>query len=446
MYDGKWIEDKLNELADATRIDGEIWRAAYTREDRIAKEMLRGWMTEAGLTVREDAVGNLIGRLEGESPGTFLTASHLDTVKNGGKYDGAAGIITAVATLGGLARSQPKPALSVETAVLMEEEVSRYHSSYIGSRAMMGRFRQKDLDEKDTDGVTLSEALSASGHNPGHVAEAHRKDIRAYMELHIEQGPMLERNGASIGIVENIVGLAAMTVRLKSEQGHAGTTLMIARKDPVVQAARMICDMTAFAEQTSKTATLTVGRINASPGMSNVVAGEAEFSIDARDGERDHFLSLVEFVERSIQEAPKKGFAVEVVRECMELPVKLDERMVRTLDGIVRDLGIPFMRMNSGAGHDAQIFAEHLPVCMIFVPSRNGVSHSPSEYTSPDDLDKGRMVMERALQTFAWQRPICGKSGIAVSGCIRKDIINICPVCRSKISRCGRTALYLWTV
>lgn len=406
MYDGKWIEDKLNELADATRIDGEIWRAAYTREDRTAKEMLRRWMTEAGLTVREDAVGNLIGRLEGESPETFLIASHLDTVKNGGKYDGAAGVITAIAALGNLVRSQPGPAISVEAAALMEEEGSRYRSSYIGSRAMMGRFGQKDLEEKDVDGVPLSEALGAAGHNPERFAEARRKDILAYMELHIEQGPMLEKSGASIGIVENIVGLAAMTVRLKSEQGHAGTTLMSARKDPVVQAARMICDTTAFAERTSKTAMLTVGRIASYPGMSNVVAGEAEFSIDARDGERDKFLSLVEFVERSIQQAPRSGFAVEVERECMELPVKLDGRMIRTLDEIVRDLGIPYMRMNSGAGHDAQIFAEHLPVCMIFVPSRNGISHSPLEYTSPDDLDRGRMVMERALLAFAWRQTI----------------------------------------
>ena len=204
---GLKIEEMLCQLADATRIDGEIWRAAYTPEDRIAKNILREWIEEQGLEYREDAIGNVYGRLPGTEPGTVLTGSHLDTVKNGGKYDGALGVVTGVAALGYLKQSGYVPKHSLEVVGLMEEEGSRFASGCQGSRAICGTLKEEDLEEVGRDGVTLREALVSAGYQPEALKSAKRDDIRAIVELHIEQGPVLESEQKQIGIVDSIVGI-----------------------------------------------------------------------------------------------------------------------------------------------------------------------------------------------------------------------------------------------
>ena len=204
---GVRIEEMLCQLADATRIDGEIWRAAYTLEDKIAKNILREWIEDLGLEYREDAIGNVYGRLPGTEPGTILTGSHLDTVKNGGKYDGALGVVTGVAALGYLKQSGFVPKHSLEVGGLMEEEGSRFPSGCQGSRAICGTLKEEDLEELSRDGVTLREALVSAGYQTEALKNVKRDDIRAIVELHIEQGPVLESEQKQIGIVDSIVGI-----------------------------------------------------------------------------------------------------------------------------------------------------------------------------------------------------------------------------------------------
>jgi len=401
-HNGKWIEARLNELAEKTTTAEGIWRAVYTKEDRVAKGLVGAWMEEAGLSVREDAVGNLFGRLPGETGDTVLVGSHLDTVRNGGKYDGAAGIITAIAAVSNLKKLiGERPRKTVEVVALMEEEGSRYGSSYLGSKAIMGKLEEKDLEEKDANGVSIADAMRQAGYTPEKFKAAERKDISAYVELHIEQGPVLDEAKISIGIVESIVGILSYAITVKGKQNHAGTTPMALRLDPVVKTAEFISAATMHAKTVSETATLTVGDIKAYPGMSNVVAGEVRFLLDMRDGNKDRLLKLDDYVNKLFENMKKDGFDVTAEKQCREMPVKLDEEIAAITEKAAGCRGAKAIRMNSGAGHDAQIFAEKLPVGMVFIPSVGGISHSPLEYTSPEALGEGLGVLEEIIKKLA---------------------------------------------
>ena len=236
---GARIEEMLCQLADATCIDGEIWRAAYTLEDKIAKNILREWIEDLGLEYREDAIGNVYGRLPGTEPGTVLTGSHLDTVKNGGKYDGALGVVTGVAALGYLKQSGFVPKHSLEVVGLMEEEGSRFPSGCQGSRAICGTLKEEDLEEVGRDGVTLREALLSAGYQPEALKSVKRDDIRAIVELHIEQGPVLESEQKQIGIVDSIVGIVNYELTIQGSQNHAELYLTI-REGKFHQVKRMM--------------------------------------------------------------------------------------------------------------------------------------------------------------------------------------------------------------
>lgn len=254
---GLKIEEMLCQLADATRIDGEIWRAAYTPEDKNAKNILREWIEDLGLEYREDAIGNVYGRFPGTEPGTVLTGSHLDTVKNGGKYDGALGVVTGVAALGYLKESGFVPKHSLEVVGLMEEEGSRFATGCQGSRAICGTLKEEDLEEVGRDGVTLREALVSAGYQPEALKSVKRDDIRAIVELHIEQGPVLESEQKQIGIVDSIVGIVNYELTIQGSQNHAGTTSMPLRHDPVVAAAEFITESTRQMMEQAPSATLT---------------------------------------------------------------------------------------------------------------------------------------------------------------------------------------------
>jgi hydantoinase/carbamoylase family amidase len=401
LYTGQWIEDCLNELAGKTTGAHGIWRAAYTKEDRIAKNLVGAWMESAGLVVREDAMGNLYGRLEGKIRETVLAGSHLDTVKNGGKYDGAAGILTAVAALARLKAEGRKPRKSLEVVALLEEEGSRYGSSYLGSKAIAGKLEKKDLEEKDADGISVANAMKQAGYPPEKWEEARRDDISAYIELHIEQGPVLDKNRIELGIVENIVGIFSYAVTVKGMQNHAGTTPMRMRLDPVAKTAEWIRDITEYVGFVSRDATLTVGAIEAFPGVSNVIAGEVRFSLDFRADKEEDLLKIERYMDRNIRLLELAGFDVSVEEQCREMPVRLDEGLVALAEEAARKKRVRAIRMNSGAGHDAQILADKVPACMIFIPSRDGISHSPLEFTSLEELETGRIVLEELLRELA---------------------------------------------
>ncbi len=395
---GGVIERRLNELAEATTSERGIWRAIYLDSDRVGKKLVRRWMEEAGLETYEDGLGNLFGRLEGQVKETVLVGSHIDTVKDGGRYDGAAGVVTAISAVGELIKQGWSPYYTLEVAALEEEEGSRYPLAYIGSRSILGVMEAEELDYADEAGIPLSKAMREAGYDPQGLIGVRHPHLKEYVELHVEQGPYLDQKGIPIGIVENIVGLSVFEITVTGHQNHAGTTPMNMRKDPVAAAAGMIVSMTEEIRKISDSAVLTVGEFSVKPGVSNVIADQARFTVDMRDGELRYLRQGKEMLERHVEELRDRGFGVSVLYPCDEPPAALDPAMIADLEQAAAELEIPYVRMNSGAGHDAQVFAQELPACMIFVPSVDGISHSPKEYTRPQDLSQGCRVLAQLLR------------------------------------------------
>ena len=405
---GRVIEERLAKLAAATTGEHGIWRPVYSEADRTGRAMVKEWMEKAGLQVKEDAVGNLFGRIPGrlgDGGGTVLAASHIDTVKDGGKYDGAAGVVTALSVAEALLKEGWQPDRPVEVGAFVEEEGSRYSLSYLGSRAVMGEIGPQELACEDGEGISLADAMTRAGYHPERAGEARRTDVKEYIELHVEQGPWLERQGITIGAVENIVGLAFFEVTIKGEQNHAGTTPMKLRKDPAAAMAAIMDRLTTGIPEISQTAVITVGSIKLHPGISNVIPREASFSIDLRDGAKDlhdkEKAFVMETIEKVVQE---RGLEVEINRPCDEPPAALNQEMISDLVDAVEEAGLSCVRMNSGAGHDAQVFSATVPACMIFIPSQKGISHSPLEYTKPEDLGAGALALAGLLQRRAAKR------------------------------------------
>ena len=398
---GLKIEQMLCQLADATRIDGEIWRAAYTPEDKTAKKIMREWIEGLGLEYREDAVGNVYGRLPGKQPGTVLTGSHLDTVKDGGKYDGALGVVAGVAALGYLKQSGFVPNYSVEVVGLMEEEGSRFASSCQGSCAICGTLREEDMQEVGHDGVTLREALLAAGYQPEALSSARRDDIRAVVELHIEQGPVLEAEKKQIGIVDGIVGIANYELSIQGSQNHAGTTSMALRHDPVVAAAEFITESTRQIMKQSASATLTYGKVQAFPGMQNVIADRAEMLIDMRDGSEEALAQDEQLLKRILKTIENKGFQTQLKQTQWSKSVKMDQNLIALIETLCKEKNLAYRHMNSGAGHDSMVFGKVFPTAMIFVPSIGGISHNPAEATAVEDLQTGFDLLYSVLKELS---------------------------------------------
>ncbi len=400
---GVRIEEMLCQLADTTRIDGEIWRAAYTPEDKIAKNILREWIENLGLEYREDAIGNVYGRLPGTEPGTVLTGSHLDTVKNGGKYDGALGVVTGVAALGYLKQSGFVPKHSLEVVGLMEEEGSRFATGCQGSRAICGTLKEEDLEEVGRDGITLREALLSAGYQPEALKSVKRDDIRAIVELHIEQGPVLESEQKQIGIVDSIVGIVGYELTIQGSQNHAGTTSMPLRHDPVVAAAEFITESTRQMMEEAPSATLTYGAIQVFPGMQNVIADRVNLRIDMRDGTEEELLHDEAILKHALESIESKGFKIRLGQNYWSKSAKMDPNVIQVIEQHCEEKHLAYKHMNSGAGHDSMVFGKHFPTAMIFVPSIAGISHNPAEATAVSDIQTGFELLCDVLKELSAQ-------------------------------------------
>lgn len=401
---GEDIEERLHRLGEISHTEGVpgVWRAIHMPADLSAKSLLSEWLSEAGLSVRQDAFGNLYGRLNGETSETILVGSHVDTVKNGGLYDGACGVITAISAVKALREAGWKPYYSVEVVGIEEEEGSRFDLSYPGSNAIIGGLTQEDLEVKDENGISLRQAMEACGYDPALIPTADRRgQVKEYIELHVEQGEVLDRENISIGIVENITGMVMFSVSVRGEQNHAGATPMYLRKDPMIKAAQLMLQLTERIQEISPSGVITFGEVAVSPGVANVIPGQVDFSIDLRDGNLDALLAEEAAVKEIIRAAEEDGFTIDLQMYSHEDPVPLDPEMTASLQEAAEEAKITHKRMNSGAGHDAMIIGRVIPTAMIFIPSADGISHSPDEYTRPCDLSNGceilgRMIVKRA--------------------------------------------------
>lgn len=402
------LHDAIADLARITVGPGrgvtrEVFTPGYTEACERVSEMMR----TAGMTVRTDAFGNLFGRLEGTDPGApvVLTGSHIDTTLDAGAYDGVVGVLGAVAAVGDISASGQRPTRSIEVVAFAGEE-PRFGFGCIGSRAMMGQLQRDDLDRMtDRDGVTLAQALRASGLDPDALESARWDpgDIHAFVELHIEQGAVLESEGVPLGVVRQIAAPHDLRVQINGKATHAGATPMRLRRDALAGAAEVISLLERLAlDSPSDTIVATVGKASVLPGAINIVPGTVVLEVDVRDSVLPAREALIaQFLEELDAIAAGRSLSVDVSTITIDTPADCAAEIVAQVTAACAALGVPSRPMISGAYHDAMIIGRHAPMGMIFVPSRDGLSHHPDEYTSPEHIDIGVDVLRETLLGLA---------------------------------------------
>jgi hydantoinase/carbamoylase family amidase len=386
---------------------GGITREIYTPTYGRALDLVIAWMREAGLETRLDAVGNLYGSWAGSDSGAprVLTGSHVDTTLNAGAYDGVLGVLGAIEAVESLRASGFAPVRTVEVIAWAGEE-PRFGTGCVGSRCAAGELARADLDRlADRDGVTMAAALRGAGFDPDALGDAvvDPASVHALVELHIEQAIVLETHGEPIGIVEAIAAPHDFRLVFDGAATHAGATPMALRRDALVGAAEAIVAIERIARASSSGTTVgTVGVVRALPGAINVVPGTVSLDVDVRDSDepaREAVVAAIADAARAIGAARKLEVSVEEI--VTDAPVACSPAVIDASVAATEALGLPYRRMTSGAYHDAMIMGRRVPVGMIFVPSRGGVSHHPDEYTAPEQLDRGVAVLAGTLERLA---------------------------------------------
>lgn len=403
QYDSNtnWLTKAIEEAAKTgIKEDGEYWRATYTAEDRKAVELLKGYMEDAGMETYFDAAGNLFGRLEGKKPEIILSGSHRDTVRSGGKYDGMLGILTAIKAAAALQEELGQPEKTLEVVAICEEEGSRFPTSYLGSHHICGELAEASLNDLDKDGVSLGQAMRAAGYLQEPLSKG-KAGLEHFVELHIEQGGVLEHEQKQIGIVSSIVGLFSGEICFYGHQNHAGTTPMALRKDPVPVAAAYITKLFDWTKPHMDDMVCTVGRMETTPGSVNVIPDTVTVSFDIRSGNAS-LLQEAQDVVQQLKSELEGNINIELQSVYCEQPVLLDAEGIADLEQLAVQEGLSYMVMPSGAGHDSQVIGRNYRTNMIFVPSVNGISHNPKEFTKTEDLESGLKLLKTYLKQLAW--------------------------------------------
>lgn len=375
-------------------------RPSYTPEYRRGVEYVKQRMQEFGLQTREDNAGNLYGLLEGTDPAAprIISGSHLDSVKCSGAYDGIAGVLCALEAARMIRESGRPLTHSLEVMGTIGEEGTRFGQALIGSQLVEGSWGEAQLDEFRglEDDLTLRQSMQAYGLPGSTEGVCRRSDpVKAFVELHAEQGPVLENAGISIGVVENIVAISWLHITVHGVASHPGTIPMSVRSDACVGASKLICAVTDYArERYDGEATVTTGKLEVFPGNTNCIASRCDFTIDIRTCNGDYRDDLVRYInEKKDEVARDYRVTIEVQEEMRKAPTALDPQVQQCIEDACKKLGYSWQRMNSGAGHDAMIFARIWPAGMVFVPSHNGLTHHPDELVPPEELAKGADVL-----------------------------------------------------
>jgi hydantoinase/carbamoylase family amidase len=403
---GRTVLGRALELGRHSDSPDHYTRTAFTPAHAAASGRIAAWMREAGMEVRVDAIGNVIGRYAAGAGGRdkdILFGSHFDSVRNGGKYDGVLGILVPIACVAQLHRHGERLAHAIEVIAFSDEEGARFQTSFLSSRALIGRFDASVLGRRDADGVTLADAMRAAGLDPARIGEARIDPARvaAYVEIHIEQGPVLLHEGLALGIVTTIAGGTRHLVRVHGEAGHAGTVPMPMRHDALAAAAEMVLEVE---RRCSAAGALvgTVGILKVKDGTGNVIPGEVEFTVDIRSSEDP----VREAAEREVFAAfeaiaQRRGVTVEKTKTHGVHAVPCSPWLQDRLAASVERLGVKPRRLPSGAGHDAMILAEVCDVGMLFVRcGAGGVSHNPAETVSAADCGLAVEAMLDFLRRF----------------------------------------------
>lgn len=393
--------DKLSEISETKDC---LTRRYLTPEHRQANDLVAAWMSDAGMTVREDFVGNIIGRYEGAQCGlpAVIIGSHLDTVVDAGRYDGMLGVATGIECIRSLNERNIRLSCALEVIGFADEEGARFQSTYLGSKAVAGTFEASLLGRKDKDGISMSNAMKAFGLNPDRYKEAARipDDVLAYLEVHIEQGPILEEEGLAAGIVTSIAGATRIRVTVEGNAGHAGTVPMDLRKDALVAAGECIITVEELACSNSPVVA-TVGEINVRPGAPNVIPGLVHFSVDLRAAEDVKRKELQKEIKRNFDRIAKTrgvGISSEIVHEAESVDCSPD--IISRIENSMVAEGHKAFTLFSGAGHDAAAMASLTDVGMIFVRCKGGISHNPAESITAEDAITGAKILLNVLENF----------------------------------------------
>jgi allantoate deiminase len=402
---GKEIVGRISELAAISETPEHLARIFLTPEHRAASDLILGWMREAGLRAHLDAIGNVCGRYEGERPGLpcLMLGSHYDTVRDAGKWDGPLGLITAICCVADLHKRGRRLPFAIEVIGFADEEGVRFASTLLGSRAVAGTFVESALAVKDAAGISMRDALTQFGLDPDHIGGAARAraELLAYLELHIEQGPVLEAQNLSVGVVTAIAGATRLAASLTGMAGHAGTVPMALRRDALGGAAECIVAIEEFCKTDEGGLVGTVGYIHAAPGATNVIPGQVSFTIDIRAATDAHRKLAVADIVRQIEAIAKRrnlSLQVDVTHENRTVPCAPWLRA--QVAAAIAAEGFRVFELPSGAGHDGMAMIDIADVGMIFVRCRGGISHHPDEHVELADADAGARVLLRLIENF----------------------------------------------
>ncbi|MCL5959951.1 MAG: Zn-dependent hydrolase [Chloroflexi bacterium] len=388
---GRRLNESLRLLAEkGATSGGGVSRLALSDEDRAGRDLLRQWMGEAGLRVRIDDFGNMTGHRPGSEAGpAVLLGSHCDSVRGGGRYDGAVGVMGALEVIRTLNDNGVKTRRPLELVNWTNEEGARFEPAMLCSGAAIGRFTQEYVyDRADREGLRFGDELRRIGYlgreedRPGPAS--------AYLELHIEQGPALEEAGVPVGVVEGIVGITWQEVTLEGQTNHAGSTPMRLRHDALAVAARIITGVDRLTRELDSLAVGTVGRVSVEPNIINVIPGKVVFSVDFRHPQTAALETLAQELEKLVNEASAATRVTPTVnRFWTSEPTPFAPEVINAVQSSIEELGLPYRQLWSGAGHDAKYMADVYPTSMIFVRSKGGLSHCEQEYSAPEDIEAG---------------------------------------------------------
>ena len=398
LINGKRLRETLEKFAEFGKTENNgVSRLSLTEEDRMARDYLRESCEKLGLSVTYDDLGNMYATLAGTEGGPpILIGSHLDSVKKGGRFDGVLGVAAGLEVVRTIVENDVKPRFPITIVNFTNEEGARFEPSMMASGILSGKFDKEVMfQKKDVDGITFGEALKKIGYD-GDESER-LKEGKAFLELHIEQGPILERESISIGIVGCVVGMVCYEWTIKGEADHAGTTPMTMRKDALFTANDII---TAIREQLGEfddELVYTMGRMNVHPNIHTVIPDSVIFSLEARHKDPAVMAKVEEVIKQVHESFSGHDCKVEIKKLWGRDTVMFDDKLCDTLEKAAQTLGVSSKQMVSGAGHDAQFIASYIPTAMVFVPSENGKSHTEVEQTSWEECENGVNVLLEAV-------------------------------------------------
>jgi beta-ureidopropionase / N-carbamoyl-L-amino-acid hydrolase len=401
---GQRLVQWADQLAAITEEKGTVTRTFLTPQHRAAAELVMQWMRAAGMQASMDAVGNAVGRYDAARANApaLLIGSHLDTVRNAGRYDGILGVLTPIACVAALSARGERLPFAIEVIGFADEEGVRFQSTLLGSRAVAGTFERTVLDRKDEAGITMREAMLAFGLDPARIGTAARRRdaVLGYIELHIEQGPVLEAENLPVGIVTSIAGVTRATFEVVGEAGHAGTVPMKLRHDAMAAAAEIMIAIENRARE-NPALVATVGQITAQPGAVNVIPGRVKFSLDLRSpDDATRLAAYADIVALAHAIGRRRGVGIGLDRSFESAAVACSAWLMVELERAVATMALPRRRLPSGAGHDAMAMAALTDIGMIFVRCKGGISHNPAESITADDAETGARVLMEFLRRF----------------------------------------------